>query len=96
MSREEEVIRIAKLAKLDIEQEKLDQVAVNFAEILEHFKRLGDVDTDGVEPVYHASPDPGDSMSEDSASPPSIRLEEIVENAPQSRDNQFRVPKVIE
>lgn len=96
MSREEEVIRIARLAKLDIEPERLDEVAANFAEILDYFNRLQEVDTEGVGPVYHASPELDDAMADDVALPPPIRLEEVVENAPQSRDNQFRVPKVIE
>jgi len=96
MTANEDVLRIAHLARLDIEPEKLEDVAANFSEILEYFTRLNQVDTAGVEPVYHATVVLEDTMDEDRREQSGIDLEEVMDNAPQSRENQFRVPKVIE
>ena len=92
----EDVVKTARLARLHIETEKLAGVAANFSEILEYFARLNRVDTSGVDPVYHATAVLEDAMAEDLPEPPAIVLEEVMENAPLSRENQFRVPKVIE
>lgn len=96
MSTQEDVIKIAKLAKIDIEPDNIKEVAANFAEILEHFARLNQVDTSGIDPAYHATLELGDAMADDTPEPPVISLREVMDNAPHSRDNQFRVPKVIE
>lgn len=92
----EDVAKIAELARLDIEPDQLESVSSNFSEILEYFNRLKKVDTSGVEPVYHATVTHEKAQAEDVREPPALALEEVMENAPQTRENQFRVPKVIE
>ena len=92
----EDVAKIAELSRLDIEPEKLESVAANFSEILEYINRLNQVDTSGVDPVYHATAVLEDVMAEDRQDPPSILLEEVMGSAPKTKENQFRVPKVIE
>ena len=92
----EDVAKIAELSRLEIEPEKLESVAANFSEILEHIKRLNQVDTEGVDPVYHATVDLENVLAEDITETMAIDLEEVMESAPKTRENQFRVPKVIE
>jgi len=91
-----DVAKIAELARLDFEPDQLESVSVNFSEILEYFNRLEKVDTSGVDPVYHATVKPEGALAEDVQEPTAIVLEEVMENAPQTRENQFCVPKVIE
>lgn len=96
MSAIADVKKIAELARLDIEPDQLESVSLNFSEILEYFNRLEQVDTSGVEPVYHAIVKPEGAMAEDIQEPTAIDLDEVMQSAPQTRENQFRVPKVIE
>jgi len=96
MSELADVAKIAELARLDIEPDQLESVSANFSEILEYFNRLKEVDTTGVEPVYHATLFSGDTLAEDIQEPDSILMGEVMGSAPQSKENQFRVPKVIE
>ncbi len=96
MSGIKDVAKIAELARLDIEPDQLESVSANFSEILEYFKRLEEVDTSGVEPVYHATILSGDTLAEDIHEPDAILIGEVMGSAPLSKENQFRVPKVIE
>lgn len=96
MTATQDVARIAELARLDIEPDQLEKVSANFSEILEYFNRLEKVDTSGIEPIYHATSMPGETMAEDIQEPSAMALEEVMNNAPLTRNNQFRVPKVIE
>ncbi len=96
MTAAQDVAKIAKLARLDIKPDQLEKVSANFSEILEYFNRLKKVDTSGIEPIYHATSIPGDTLAEDIQEPPALVLKEVMKSAPLTRDNQFRVPKVIE
>lgn len=96
MSAPADVAKIAELARLDIKPDQLESVSVNFSEILEYFNHLKEVDTSGVEPLYHATQTSGDTLSEDIQEPDSILIREVMDSAPLSKENQFRVPKVIE
>ena len=91
-----DVEKIADLARLDIQPDQLEIVSENFSEILEYFNRLEKVDTSGVDPIYHAIVKPEGALADDVLATSSIQLEDVMKNAPQSRENQFRVPKVIE
>jgi len=92
----EDVAKIAELSRLEIEPEKLESVAANFSEILEHINRLDQVDTEGVDPVYHATSVLENVLAEDMPASPEMELGEVMDSAPKTRENQFRVPKVIE
>ena len=96
MTTMEDVARIAELSRLDIDPDKLESVAANFSEILDHIKRLNLVDTSGVDPVYHATVVLKDVLAEDVHEPSGMVLDEVIKSAPKTRENQFQVPKVIE
>ena len=92
-----EVERIAALAKLELSEEDSKRFAAQFQQILDYFKQLEAVDTEDVEPTYHAlqmekleTPLRDDQIRE------SLPTEEVISGAPAAVENQFRVPKVIE
>ena len=93
----DEVNRIAELSKLDFDEDAMERFRPTFAEILEYFRQLEGVDTENVEATYHAlfkekleTPLRQDERSE------SLKPEEVMDQAPEEKDDHFRVPKVIE
>lgn len=85
---------VAGLARIGLTPEERLKFSAQLGQILDYFKKLSDVNVDGVEPSAHAhaiynvwrEDVEGDAMS----------VEEALMNAPKKRDNQIAVPKVVE
>ncbi len=88
------VARIAKLARIKVPDEELDHLAGELSSILGWIEQLNEVDIDGVEPMTSVVevdlPKRADVVT-DGGYP-----DKIVANAPETHDNFFVVPKVIE
>jgi aspartyl-tRNA(Asn)/glutamyl-tRNA(Gln) amidotransferase subunit C len=88
------VRKVAKLARLNIAQERLEPLAGELGAIMAWIEQLAEVDTDGVEPMASAVelklPMREDVVT-DGGDPA-----RILANAPLARDNFFVVPKVVE
>jgi aspartyl-tRNA(Asn)/glutamyl-tRNA(Gln) amidotransferase subunit C len=93
----EQVKKIANLAKLEFSDEELGRFIPTFEQILGYFEQLTEVDTDAVEPTYHAlhGQEPGTPFREDACTQPLPR-DKVLEQAPESSEGHFRVPRVIE
>ena len=90
----EEVKHLSMLARMGASREDLEQMRKELAHILENFKILQDVDTDGVEPTAHAIAI--ENVFRDDASRPSNPREETLENAPSSQEGYVRVRGVLD
>ncbi|MFQ6117961.1 MAG: Asp-tRNA(Asn)/Glu-tRNA(Gln) amidotransferase subunit GatC, partial [Candidatus Bipolaricaulia bacterium] len=89
----EEVLHIAKLAKLELTEEEVELFQEQLGKILDYFKKLEEVNTEGVELLKHVVATENifrEDEPQDSLSP-----EEALKNAPKRRDDYFEVPKVI-
>jgi len=90
----ETVRKVANLAQIREPEERLASLAAELSGILQWIEQLGEVDTDGVEPmtsaVAVALPMREDVVTEGGATG------DILANAPKSRDGFFVVPKVVE
>lgn len=93
----DEVKQIAELARLEFDDAGLDRFIPRFEEILGYFEQLRSIDTETVEPTYHAvwGQELSTPLREDEVAP-SLSVEDAVGGAPDERDGCFRVPKVIE
>ena len=89
----EEVLYIAKLARLEFDQEKVEEFTHQLGKILEYINKLSELDISDVEPTYHVL-DMVSVMREDEVGQ-SLSQEEALSNAPDSKDGFFRVPKII-
>jgi aspartyl-tRNA(Asn)/glutamyl-tRNA(Gln) amidotransferase subunit C len=89
----EQVRHVAKLARLALSDEKIEKFAPQIEAILEYVAKLNAVDTSGVEPMAHALPI-HNVLREDVVGP-SLPLEEVLKNAPETDGPFFKVPKVI-
>ncbi len=88
------VARIAKLARLDIPESDLGALAGELSNILSWIEQLNEVDIDGVEPMTSVV-DVTLPMRDDEVTDGG-HADDIVGNAPETTDNFFVVPKVIE
>ena len=90
-----EMVRsIAELAKLDLTDEEVSVYAGQLTSILQYFEHLQDVDTSHIEATASVLP-LKNVMREDVVGTP-LTPEDVVRNAPDSQDNQFRVRAVLD
>ena len=88
------VRRIARLARIRVGEEELPRLESELNAILQWIEMLGEVNTDNVEPltsVVAMKMKMRDDVVTDGAIPALV-----TGNAPQSDDNFFMVPKVVE
>jgi aspartyl-tRNA(Asn)/glutamyl-tRNA(Gln) amidotransferase subunit C len=90
----EQVRHIAKLARIAMSDEELDRLLPELNNILGWVEQLGEVDTDGVEPLT-AVIDQKLRLRDDVVTEGNIR-DKILANAPEAQHGFFAVPKVIE
>ncbi|MCR4403875.1 MAG: Asp-tRNA(Asn)/Glu-tRNA(Gln) amidotransferase subunit GatC [Candidatus Acetothermia bacterium] len=89
----EEVLHIAKLAKLKLTEEEVELFRAQLGEILDYFRKLEEVDTEGVELLKHVL-SRGSPFREDQPRE-SVPPEEALKNAPKRRGDYFEVPKAF-
>ncbi len=90
----EQVLHIARLARVGVEDEEVEQFAHQLSDILDYFERLRQVDTEGVPPTAHTLP--LHNVWRDDAPEPSLDPEEVLANAPQREGDQFRVKAILD
>jgi aspartyl-tRNA(Asn)/glutamyl-tRNA(Gln) amidotransferase subunit C len=90
----EQVRHIAKLARIAMSDEELDRLLPELNNILGWVEQLGEVDTDGVEPLT-AVIDQKLRLRDDVVNDGNVR-DKVLANAPDAQHGFFAVPKVIE
>ena len=88
------VVRIARLSRIAMEEDALEPMARELNGILAWVEQLGEVDTEGVEPMTGAiaATLPQREDRADAGAP----TDELLANAPDADDDFFVVPKVVE
>jgi len=89
-----EVEHVAKLARLALREEEVEQLTRQLSDILTYVEKLNELDTKDVEPTSHVLP-VRNVLREDEVSGSIDRGKALV-NAPDRTEEFFRVPKVIE
>lgn len=85
-----QVLHVAKLARLQVDDEDVERMSSELSSILDHIEKIGELDLDDVEPTSHVielqnvlRPDePRESWPR----------ERMLESAPDADQNAFRVP----
>jgi aspartyl-tRNA(Asn)/glutamyl-tRNA(Gln) amidotransferase subunit C len=93
----EEVDHIADLARLELSAAEKMRYREQLSAVLDYFKDLQHVDTTHISPSFTVT-NTGDRPSElrQDASRPSLTLEQLLFNAPDAENGQFRVPPVLD
>ncbi|MGV3488539.1 MAG: Asp-tRNA(Asn)/Glu-tRNA(Gln) amidotransferase subunit GatC [Tuberibacillus sp.] len=90
----EQVEHVAELARLSFTEEEIDAYTKDLADIIDFAEQLNELDTEGIEETTHVL-DMSNVLREDEVRE-SIPREEALLNAPDQRDGQVKVPKIIE
>ncbi|MFY9212068.1 MAG: Asp-tRNA(Asn)/Glu-tRNA(Gln) amidotransferase subunit GatC [Aestuariivita sp.] len=86
--------KVAKLARIRVEEDQLPALAQEFNTILGFIEQLSEVDVDGVEPMVSVTP-MRLKRREDIVTDGN-QQDKILSNAPDAREGFFAVPKVVE
>ena len=81
------------LAKLDLTKEERKKAKEEMEKILTYVEKLGELDTDDVEPLIHILLK--ENVFREDHVTNGNRQEEILANAPKSKNGQFQVPKTV-
>ena len=86
--------KVAKLARIRVEEDDLPALAQEFNNILGFIEQLNEVDVDGVEPMVSVTPmrlkRRQDGVTDGG------QQDKVLANAPDAREGFFAVPKVVE
>ncbi len=86
----EDVLHVASLARLTLDDGEVDRAAGQLSGILDHVAALSQLDLEGVEPTAHALD--LENVTRPDVVRPSWPLDEVLSNAPETDDGAFRVP----
>ena len=87
-----DVEHLAKLAKLGVSKKDVAILRSQLSEILEYFKKINDVDTDGVNPTYHVQ-ELVNVFREDEPKP--LYSNELLGNVPKKKGRNIKAPKML-
>jgi aspartyl-tRNA(Asn)/glutamyl-tRNA(Gln) amidotransferase subunit C len=90
MINRDQVLHVAKLARLKFSDEEIERLAPELSKILEHVEQMDRLDLDGVEPTSHVV-ELQNVLREDSPRD-SLPKERALDQAPDAVDGGFRVP----
>ena len=88
------VARIARLARINVPEDRQEQLVGELNDILDWIAELDEVDTGAVEPLAsvtgHGLPRRSDEVTDGN------RVDEVLANVPETAGGFFVVPKVVE
>ena len=91
---QQDVEKVANLARLAISQAEKDMFAKQLSQILTHVEQLNRYDTEGIEPT--ATVLGQTSVFRDDVVRPSLPVDKALENVPERAADWFCVPKILE
>ena len=86
--------RVAKLARIKVEDADLPALAQDFNRILGFVEQLNEVDIEGVEPMTSVTPMRLKRRADEVTD--GDQQNKVLSNAPDAREGFFAVPKVVE
>jgi len=90
----DKIKHVSKLARISVNEKKIDDLTKDLSSIFKFIEQLNELNTDKVEPLSSILNEPL-RLRKDEINEGKIR-EKILKNSPQSNDEFFVVPKVIE
>lgn len=90
----DEVQHLARLSSLQLSDDEIDHLQKDISNILGYVEQLSRLDTSQVSPTYQVT-GLKNVWRDDVVAISGVDREELLALAPDSRDNQIKVPKVI-
>ncbi|HEX2128049.1 MAG TPA: Asp-tRNA(Asn)/Glu-tRNA(Gln) amidotransferase subunit GatC [Solirubrobacterales bacterium] len=86
----EQVLHVARLARLDLSEDEVERMATELSGILDHVDRISALDLEGVEPTSHVIE--LENVWRADEPEPSLERERALDPAPDPSEGAFRVP----
>ena len=91
MLEREQVLHVARLARLDLADEAVERMRLELSKVLDHIEKIGELDDlDGVAPTSHVGV--LENVLREDEPRPSLPREAALAAAPDPADGGFRVP----
>ncbi|HMK99488.1 MAG TPA: Asp-tRNA(Asn)/Glu-tRNA(Gln) amidotransferase subunit GatC [Acidimicrobiales bacterium] len=89
----EDVVHVARLARIALSDDELDRYAEQLANVLEHAAAISALDTAGVAPTAH--PLPLRNVMRPDEVVACLDRETVLSEAPEAEEGRFRVPPIL-
>lgn len=86
----EQVLHVARLARLSLTEDEVERMASELSSVLDHIEKLEEIELDGVEPTTHVVP--VENVLRADAPDASLPREVALANAPLEAAGGFAVP----
>ncbi|HYY74215.1 MAG TPA: Asp-tRNA(Asn)/Glu-tRNA(Gln) amidotransferase subunit GatC [Solirubrobacterales bacterium] len=86
----EQVLHVARLARLELSDDEVERMSGELSTILDHVERINELDLEGVEPTSHVVSLENVLRSDEPR--PSWPRERVLDEAPAPAEGAFRVP----
>jgi aspartyl-tRNA(Asn)/glutamyl-tRNA(Gln) amidotransferase subunit C len=90
MIERDQVLHVARLARLSLSEGEVEQMVGELSGILEHVDRIGNLDLEGVEPTSHVVA--LENVLRPDEPRPSLSPDVALASAPEPQNGAFRVP----
>ncbi len=90
----QEVEHIATLSRLELSDAERERAANELSQIIGYFESLSELDTENTPPTMHALPIENVLRADEVRA--GLSREAALQNAPESADGMFQVPRVVE
>jgi aspartyl-tRNA(Asn)/glutamyl-tRNA(Gln) amidotransferase subunit C len=90
MIERDQVLHVARLARLRLTEDEIERMAGELSKILEHVEKMNELDLDGVEPTSHVVE--LQNVLRDDVPRPCLPRERALAPAPDVAEGGFRVP----
>ncbi|HVX48391.1 MAG TPA: Asp-tRNA(Asn)/Glu-tRNA(Gln) amidotransferase subunit GatC [Candidatus Saccharimonadales bacterium] len=90
----EDVLKLARLARLDLTEEEIEEFRSELSEILQYVEQLQSVDVSGLEPTNQVT-GLTDITRPDEIHDYGYKTEKLLENVPAVKDNQIQVKRML-
>jgi len=89
-----DIARVARLARIALSPEELEQYGKQLGDILDHAERVQTLPTEGVEPTSHPLPMVNAFRPDEVID--CLPRDEVLTAAPDAEDGYFRVPRILD
>jgi aspartyl-tRNA(Asn)/glutamyl-tRNA(Gln) amidotransferase subunit C len=86
----DQVLHVARLARLQLDEQEVEPLASELSAVLDHIAKIGELDLEGVPPTSHVVEVTGALRPDEPV--PSLPRELALEQAPAVQDSGFSVP----
>lgn len=91
---QEQVRKVAKLARLELDEREVEEFSGQLSAILGYFEKMDELDTEGVEPLAHCLPI--SNVLRKDVVRESLGTDAVLANSPQRDGDFFKVPKILD